>query len=79
MDRVRAERRRTIQRKLNRVADLLGEIAFYVQIDHPEGGVFIEGEGSVNAVAQLDDCKGREESVIASARVDKAVVTVGGW
>lgn len=79
LQRVRDKRRATIQRKLDRIADLIGEAAFILRIDYPAGKLFVEGDGSISALSQNDNEATRQGCVIASARFDKADCDCGAW
>jgi len=80
LENIRKARLKMINRRIRKAADLLEEAAFILQIDHPEGGIFIEGEGSINALQQRDDEKGtREHGILASARFEKSLISVGAW
>lgn len=80
---VKKTRRAMIRRALKRAAKALEEAAFYTRIDHPEGGIFIEGDGTINALAQLDETKlgghCRSTVILESARFEKASIGVGAW
>jgi hypothetical protein len=78
MQKNRQARKRMIQRKLDRISVLIAESAFLLRIDHPEGALFVEGEGSINALTDTHDLR-REHSVLASARFDKGDCHCGAW
>jgi len=67
-----------IRRKINAAAIALEEAAFLIRVHNPEGGVFIEGDGSINVVTNTDDTI-RHRCVVADARFDKSLISVGAW
>ncbi len=78
LERVKQERAEMVRKDLNRIADLLERANFIHKIDHPEGGIFIEGEGTINALSNLNESV-RQHHIVASVHVPKGTFDCGAW
>lgn len=71
-------RKKRVQKLINSAADKLIEAHFLHKMDHPDGVIFIEGEGSINALSQANEDV-RQYNMVASVQVPKGTFDCGAW
>lgn len=75
---VKADRLKTIKRKLNTARNALEDAVALIRMDYPEGGIFIDNGDSISALSDTS-IQERQSSILYHTPIEGGGVGVGGW